>query len=94
MKYLLASICLLFASAAHADDGLHLYVGLGVHDPAYDWHFCGMPANNGYQSNPLGVIRFTYEAGRFQINAEHISSIPNTREFHGLNILSVTVRVF
>jgi hypothetical protein len=91
------------ARAADAPDGFHLDVGIGFHDPAYDWHLqldpqskrAGSRCNNScWQGNPMGMVRMSYRIHRFEFGVEHISSIPNHTDDDGLNLLYVTVRIF
>jgi hypothetical protein len=103
MKYLLL-LALLFTVPAYAGD-FHISVGLGVHDPAYDWHMHdykeivdGKPqtfgAINPYAENPLGLVQVTYKIHRFTFGLVHISSIPNHTDDHGLNIAYVMVDIY
>lgn len=100
----LVALAAILCRPAHAD-GLHLAVGLGVHDPAYDWHL--HPATdltngqkqdltivNPHQTNPMGIVQLTYQTGRFTFGLVHISSIPNKTDDHGLNMAYVAVNLF
>lgn len=100
MKMLFLASLLLFPVASLADDGVHLQVGLGFHDPAYDWHIPSQDVtppesvNDAYGSNPLGIVRLSWQKGPWSVGYEHVSSIPNKRDDHGLNVVFVTVNVF
>lgn len=82
------------------ENAWHLSVGLAVHDPALDWHVPpsdmpkGEDKNDGYLSNPLGIVKLHYQSGRWDIGVQHISSIPNKHDNWGVTMGYVTVDLF
>lgn len=103
MKYLILILSLVSMPAMA--DGFHIAVGLGIHDPAYDWHMTkgthltqqewhDVNLDNPRLSNPLGIINVTYKVKKFTFGIEHISSIPNHRDGNGFNMVYVTVDIY
>ena len=91
---------MLVCSPAFAGD-FHLSVGLGLHDPALDYHLPQKDAhgacngnNDCYLSNPLGIVKLRYQSGKWEFGMEHISSIPNTHDSWGITMAYVQYDIF
>lgn len=98
-------VLLLLVPSVCLADGFHISAGLGIHDPAYDWHLHTYTEQVGpevittypgdaHQGNPMGLVQMTYKIHRFTFGLVHISSIPNHRDDHGLNMAYVMIDIY
>jgi hypothetical protein len=96
-------LLLLLVPSVCLADGFHISVGVGIHDPAFDWHLI-LPKNTNatqyhfvqdpYLQNPLGIVKISYKIHRVEFGVEHISSIPNHQDNHGFNMAYVIIDIY